>query len=98
MPGLAEGPVALSVNLQLAMVIPNMPLVETPGFQNSPEMGRGVLADNFVPDRGIVPSPAAPGLGIDLNESMLSRRRADSPAELEPAQHAPLAIPQDWIE
>ena len=60
------GPISLAAGIQLAASIPNFLC------QEQVSLGEGYLKKPFEVDKGFVPIPTGPGLGIELDEEKLA--------------------------
>ena len=65
-PHLYAGPVEWAANLQLAVSIPNLLMVET----IETEFHEGLIRSSIQVNEGFVSAPQAPGLGIEVNEEL----------------------------
>ena len=63
------GPISLAAGLQLAASIPNFLC------QEQVSLGEGYLKKPFKVEKGYVPVPEGPGLGIELDEDAVDNRR-----------------------
>ena len=68
-PHLYAGPVEWAANIQLAVTIPNLLLVETIGAGGS-AFHRQLIRDSIRWEDGFIIPPTAPGLGIDFDEEL----------------------------
>ena len=67
-PHLYAGPVEWAANVQLAVNIPNVLMVET--IQTGGDFHRELIGDSIIWKNGFVEAPSAPGLGITFDESV----------------------------
>ena len=65
-PHLYAGPVEWAANLQLAVSIPNLLMVET----IETEFHKGLIRSSIQVNEGFVSAPQAPGLGIEVDEEL----------------------------
>ncbi|MEO0917720.1 MAG: enolase C-terminal domain-like protein, partial [Pseudomonadota bacterium] len=75
-PHLYAGPIEWAANLQLAVAIPNLLIAETIETPFHTDLIKGSL----VVDEGHVTAPAAPGLGIDVDEALARAHPYDGEA------------------
>ena len=66
------GPVSLAACLQLATCIENFTAQEHPTLENKLDLGVGLLKKPFVVEDGYIAVPTEPGLGVDVDEELLS--------------------------
>lgn len=64
----------LAATLQAAAAMPNFLIAEY--FTNLADRSRGLVAEPFEPAGGYLELPTAPGLGIEVDEAAVRRRRA----------------------
>ena len=70
-PHLYAGPVEWAANVHLAATLPNLSMVETIGTGG--DFHRQLIGDAIGWEDGFILPPDAPGLGIELDESLLAR-------------------------
>ena len=68
-PHLYAGPVEWAANIQLAVSIPNLLMVET----IETPFHRALINGAIEVENGFIPAPTAPGLGIELDEELARR-------------------------
>lgn len=71
------GPISLAANLQLASCTPNFLIAEHFGMQEKWDLGEGYLKRPFVVESGYIEISEAPGLGIEVDEEVIGKRRMD---------------------
>jgi galactonate dehydratase len=69
------GPVSLAASLHLDATIPNLLIQETPVPHEMPAQQRDLLTTTLTPQAGTLAVPAAPGLGVAIDEGVLKRHR-----------------------
>ena len=60
------GPISLAAGIQLAAAIPNFLC------QEQVSLGKGYLKQPFTVEKGYIPLPTGPGLGVELDEQALA--------------------------
>jgi galactonate dehydratase len=68
------GPIALAVSVQLGAFLPNFLIAEYFGMKERWDLGEGFLRKSFEILDGYVRVPDAPGLGIEVDESVVQER------------------------
>jgi galactonate dehydratase len=68
------GPISLAANIQLAACTPNFLICEHFGMKEEWDIGSGYLKTPFVIENGYITIPTTPGLGIEVDEEVISER------------------------
>jgi galactonate dehydratase len=68
------GPVSLAVNLQFSACTPNFLIQEHFGMKEKWDLGEGYLKEPFIIEDGYIEIQNKPGLGIEVNEEVLTER------------------------
>jgi galactonate dehydratase len=71
------GPISLAACIQLDACIPNFLAQEHPTMEDRWDLGHGYLKTPFEIKEGYIDLPVGPGLGIELNDAMLTERVCD---------------------
>lgn len=68
------GPISLAANIQLGACTPNFLICEHFGMKEEWDLGEGYLKQPFKIVDGYIFLPKTPGLGIEVNESVIEER------------------------
>ncbi|WP_353827695.1 galactonate dehydratase [Agromyces sp. SYSU T0242] len=71
------GPISLAACLQVDATTPNFLIQEHPSMEDGSDLGHGLLATPFEIRDGHVDVPTGPGLGIEVDETLLAERAYD---------------------
>jgi galactonate dehydratase len=71
------GPISLAACLQLDACTPNFLIQEHPTLDDGSDIGVGILTQPFEIVGGAIAVPAGPGLGIEIDEDALERKKTD---------------------
>lgn len=71
------GPISLAACLQVDACTSNFLIQEYPAVDDGADLGHGLLRNPFVIEDGSVRLPSGPGLGIEIDETLLAERAYD---------------------
>lgn len=81
------GPISLASCLQLDACTPNFLIQEHPTLDDLSDLGHGILAHPFEVVDGSIPVPVGPGLGIEVDEDALARKKTKGEWESPTLRH-----------
>ena len=71
------GPISLAACLQLDACTPNFLIQEHPTLDDRSDVGHGILVQPFEIVGGSISIPTGPGLGIEVDEDALARKKTN---------------------
>jgi len=71
------GPISLAACLQLDACTPNFLIQEHPTLEDGSDIGHGILVDPFEIVGGSIAIPTGPGLGVEVDEDALARKKTN---------------------
>jgi galactonate dehydratase len=81
------GPISLAACLQLDACTPNFLIQEHPTLEDRSDLGVGILSQPFEVVDGSIARPEGPGLGIEVDEDALERKKTDGTWESPRLRH-----------